>query len=337
MSTYAFLKTIHKKNYKIIVLWLEHFETFNQSTKNDKYLLINIFISKIVIIIAETYEKFFSKLRKKSIFRKKLRARLLEKLKNKVECFDVKKTNKLSRRRDQNYKINLIFETKFLFQKVYNLIKNQVIVIKIYVNKMLTKNFIRSNLSYYAISVLIIKKFKKDFKMCVNYRAFNVLIIKNRNCLSFIRKILVRLYAIKYYIKLDVIAIFNKIRIRENDKKKTTFLIKYELYKYVVMLFDLCNALKTFQFYINEILRNYLNDFCIIYLNDVLIYSNNKKKHTIYVRKIFNKLYVVDLYLNINKYEFYVNKVKYFKFIIIIKDIKINSKKIDAILNWKTF
>ena len=272
-------------------------------------------------------------MRKKFISRKKLRVRFFEKLKNKVKCFDVKKVNKLPRRRDQNHKINLIFKAKLLFQKIYNLIKNQIIVIKIYVNEMLTKNFIRLSLSHYAISVLIIKKFTKNLKVCVNYRTLNVLIIKNRNCSLFIRKILVKLCVTKYYIKLNVIAIFNEIRIRESDKKKIAFLIKYELYEYVVMLFNLYNTSETFQFYINEILRNYLNDFCIIYLNDVLIYNNNKKKHTIHVRKIFNKLYVVDFYLNINKYEFYINKIKYLKFIIIIKSVKMNLKKVDVILD----
>ena len=111
---------------------------------------------------------------------------------------------------------------------------------------MLAKDFIRLSLSHYAISVLIIKKFKKDLKVCVNYQTLNVLIIKNRNCSSFIRKIFVKLCAAKYYIKFNVIAIFNEIRIREDDEKKTTFLIKYELYKYVVMLFDLCNAFEMF-------------------------------------------------------------------------------------------
>ena len=198
---------------------------------------------------------------------------------------------------------------------------------------MLMKNFIRLSLSYYATPVLIIKKFKKNLKVCVNYQTLNVLIIKNRNYSLFIRKILVKLCATKYYIKLDVIATFNEIRIHENDKKKTTFLIKYELYEYVVMLFDFCNTFETFQFYINEVLREYLNDFCTTYLNDILIYSNSKKKHTTHVRKILDKLYVVDLYLDINKCEFYVNEIKYLELIIIIENVKMNSKKVDAILD----
>ena len=69
---------------------------------------------------------------------------------------------------------------------------------------------------------------------------------KNKTKYFDIKKILIRFCAIKYYIKLNVITIFNEIRIRENDEKKTTFLIKYDLYEYVVMFFDFCNVFETF-------------------------------------------------------------------------------------------
>ena len=98
------------------------------------------------------------------------------------------------------------------------------------------------------------------------------------------------------------------------------------------MLFDFYNVFETFQLYINDIFKKYLNDFCIAYLNNVLIY-NNKKNHIKHVRKILNKLYVVKLFLNINKCEFFVNKIKYFNFIIIIESVKKNSKKIQIIFN----
>ena len=192
---------------------------------------------------------------------------------------------------------------------------------------MLKKNFIRRNSSNYATLVLIIKKFDENFRVYINYKTLNVLIIKNRNCFLLIKKTFNRFCATKFYIKLNVIAIFNEIRIRKNDEKKTTFLIKYELYEYVVMFFDFCNVFEIFQSYINETFRDYLNIFCFIYLNDVLIYNNIKKKHITHVRKIFNNLYIANFFLNINKCKFYVNEIKYFEFIIITNDVKINLKK----------
>jgi hypothetical protein len=40
----------------------------------------------------------------------------------------------------------------------------------------------------------------------------------------------------------------------------------------------------------NNILFEYLDDFCIIYLNNILIYSENPIKHGIYIRKVLQKL-----------------------------------------------
>ncbi len=53
------------------------------------------------------------------------------------------------------------------------------------------------------------------------------------------------------------------------------------------MLFDLCNEFASFQEYINEILRKFLDKFCIAYLNNILIYNNNELKYEVYVKLIF--------------------------------------------------
>ena len=96
--------------------------------------------------------------------RKKFRIYFFENFKNKTKCFDVKKTNKLLFRRNYDYKINLIFKIKFRTQKVYELIKNQILIIKTYVNEMLKKKIIRLNFFRFTIFVLIIKNSKKNFE-----------------------------------------------------------------------------------------------------------------------------------------------------------------------------
>ena len=80
----------------------------------------------------------------------------------------------------------------------------------------------------------------------MNYKTLNELIIKNHNILFLIRDILIHLYYIKIYNKFDIIVIFNNIYIRFKNKKKIIFIIKYNLFKYIIILFKLYNVLITF-------------------------------------------------------------------------------------------
>jgi len=99
------------------------------------------------------------------------------------------------------------------------------------------------------------------------------------------------------------------------------------------MLFDLCNEFVSFQKYINDILREFLDKFCIAYLNDILIYNDNELEYKIYVKLIFQKLREIGLQANIIKCEFHVIQVLYLELIIIIDKIKINLIKVNTIVN----
>ena len=184
-------------------------------------------------------------------------------------------------------------------------------MIKKYIDDMMNKNFIRYNYFDYAFSILIVKKSNEDFRVCVNYRFLNALIIKKKNVLSLIKNILTRLCFAKIYIKFDIVVIFNEIKVRKDDQDKIVLIIRYELFEYVVILFELCNVLEIFQFFINKTLREYLDDFCIVYLNDILIYSNNFEKYQEHIHKILNKLRKEHIYLNIKKCQFNIIEIKY--------------------------
>ena len=66
------------------------------------------------------------------------------------------------------------------------------------------------------------------------------------------------------------------MRIKEGDKWKTDFQIRYGHFKYQVMPFGLSNAPASFQSYINKILADKPNIFVIIYLNDILVYTDDQ-------------------------------------------------------------
>ncbi len=93
------------------------------------------------------------------------------------------------------------------------------------------------------------------------------------------------------------------------------------------MSFEFANAFVTFQNYINFALKEFLNDFVIIYLNDILIYSQNKEKHTNYVRFVLKRLRKYKFFAKLSKSDFDLKEVDYLKFIVKINDIRINFAK----------
>ena len=203
-----------------------------------------------------------------------------------------------------------------------------------YLNENLSKDFIQVSHSQMITSVLFIKKFEEELCFCVNYRDLNTITVKNRYSLSLISETLNHLSWAKIFIKLNIISAFNRFRIKEEDEVLIIFCTRFELFKYLVMLFNLCNESVSFQKYINNTFCKHLNKFYTAYLNDILIYFDNKLEHEIHVKLILRKLRKANLQMNIIKCKFHITQVLYLELIIIIEEIKMNSSKIDIIVNW---
>jgi hypothetical protein len=219
--------------------------------------------------------------------------------------------------------------------RIYSLTRTETEAIKAYLDKMLGKGFIRPSTSPYASPVLIVKKPREGLRICVDYRQLNAITQKNRNAPPAIKETLSRIARVKVMSIVNVIAAFDTVRVKEGNKKKTAFLTQYGLYEYVVMPFGLCNAPGTFQTFINETLREYLDDFCTAYLDNVLIYSKRKEDHKKHVLKVLAKLQAANLYLDATKYKFKVKRVKYLGLILTTNGLEIDPAKISTVLKWQ--
>ena len=120
------------------------------------------------------------------------------------------------------------------------------------------------------------------------------------------------------------------------SEKLTTFRTCYESYKCKVLPFDLTNRLVIYQQYINNILFNYLDNFCTVYLDDILIYSDNELNHDAHVHKVLQRLQDADLQTDIKKCKFSMKRIKYLGFIISTDGIEVNSEKISAVESWQS-
>jgi hypothetical protein len=137
--------------------------------------------------------------------------------------------------------------------------------------------------------------------------------------------------------KIDIRHAFNRIRLHsKKDEDLTTFRTKYDIYKYLIMSFELINDSFIFQNFMIDTLMNYLNEFVITYLDDIIVYNNSKKKHIQHVRKILQRLREANIQVDVDKCEFHITKTKFLEMIVDRDDIKMNSEKIKAIVEWRT-
>ena len=133
--------------------------------------------------------------------------------------------------------------------------------------------------SLYNTPVLFTRKKDDELQICIDYKALNSQIIKNRYALPRIDELLDRLHDAKIFNKLDLTSDYWQIAIAMTNRYKIMFRTRYEYYEFNVIPFDLINAFVTFQSLMNDIFRDMLDICVIIYLDDILIYSKNDEDH----------------------------------------------------------
>ena len=87
-----------------------------------------------------------------------------------------------------------------------------------------------------------------------------------------------------------------------NDVYKTAFALPFRQFEFVRMPFGLCNAPKTFQRAMNNLLAGY--DFVRVYLDDILILGTTEENHIENIRTILNVLAAKNITINIEKCNF---------------------------------
>ncbi len=114
------------------------------------------------------------------------------------------------------------------------------------------------------------------------------------------------------------------------------FIIALEAYKSKILSFELTNDSISFQQYMNDVLWDFLNDFCQAYLDDILIYSKTQKKHRQHVKMILDHLWDADLQIDIQKCKFNIKETVFLEVIIFKQDLCMNFIKVKAMINWAT-
>ena len=81
-------------------------------------------------------------------------------------------------------------------------------------------------------------------------------------------------------------------------------------------------------------LKKHLNKFIVVYLDNIIIYFKIEKEHYKYIKWVLQRLVNKRMLVAIKKCKFYIIKTEFCGFIIKLKKLSINLKKIKAVLKW---
>ena len=104
--------------------------------------------------------------------------------------------------------------------------------LKVQLQELLDKGFIRLSTSPWGTPVLFSKKKDKNLLLCIDYRQLNM--IKNRYPLPRIDDLFDQLKEAQVYSKIDLRTGYHLLRVRETNIPKTAFRMRYGHFKFTV-------------------------------------------------------------------------------------------------------
>ncbi|GJW48836.1 putative nucleotidyltransferase, ribonuclease H [Tanacetum coccineum] len=128
---------------------------------------------------------------------------------------------------------------------------------------------------------------KKDGSlwMCIDYRALNKVTIKNKYYILLTADLFDQLGKARYFTKLDLRSGYYQVWIAKGDEAKTTCVMRYGSYEFLVIPFGLTNAPVTFCILMNKLFHPFLNKFMVVYLDDIVVYSHTFEEHVLHLKQ----------------------------------------------------
>jgi hypothetical protein len=119
--------------------------------------------------------------------------------------------------RDVEFVIELKPGTTLISRRSYWMPPNELVELKIQLQDLLEKGFIRPSSSPWGRPAIFVKKKDQTFRMCVDYKPLNEVTIKNKYPLPRIDILFDQLTIARVFSKIDLRSGYHQIRIRPED------------------------------------------------------------------------------------------------------------------------
>jgi hypothetical protein len=237
--------------------------------------------------------------------------------------------------RDIEFIIELQPGTALISKRSYRMPPKELAELKIQLQELLDKGFIRPSASPWGCPALFVKKKKESLGLCVDYRPLNTVTIKNKYPLLCIDVLFNQLAGARVFSIIDLHSGYHQVKIRPCDIPKSAFYTRCGLYEYLVMSFGLTNVSTYFMYLMNSVFMSELDKFVMVFIDDILIYSKNEEEHAEHLHIVLQRLRDNQLYAKFSKCEFWLDSVKFLGHTIYSEGIAVDSSKVQEVMDWK--
>ncbi|KAL0546479.1 hypothetical protein IC582_016389 [Cucumis melo] len=236
--------------------------------------------------------------------------------------------------REVEFAIELKLGTVPISRAPYRMAPAELKELKVQLQELLDKGFIRLSVSPWGAPVLFVKKKDGSMRLCIDYRELNKVTVKNRYPLPRIDDLFDQLQGATVFSKIDLRSGYHQLRIKDGDVPKTAFRSRYGHYEFIVMSFGLTNALAVFMDLMNRVFREFLDTFVIVFIDDILIYSKTEAEHEEHLRIVLQTLRDNKLYAKFSKCEFWLKQVSFLGHVVSKAGVSVDPAKIEAVTGW---
>ncbi|TYK21928.1 ty3-gypsy retrotransposon protein [Cucumis melo var. makuwa] len=216
----------------------------------------------------------------------------------------------------------------------YRMASAELKELKVQLQELVDKGFIRPSVSPWRAPVLFVKKKDGSMRLCIDYSELNKITVKNRYPLPRIDDLFDQLHGATVFSKIDLRSGYHQLRIKDGDVPKTIFCSRYGHYEFIVMSFGLTNAPAVFMDLMNRVFREFLDTFVIVFIDDILIYFKTEAEHEEHLRMVLQTLRDNKLHEKFSKCEFWLKQVSFLGHVVSKAGVSMDPAKIEAVTSW---
>ncbi|KAL6321014.1 hypothetical protein AAG906_011987 [Vitis piasezkii] len=236
--------------------------------------------------------------------------------------------------REVEFTIDVAPGTTPISKAPYKMTPLELKELKIQLQELLDKGFIKPSVSHWGAPILFVKKKDGSMRLCIDYRELNKVTVRNKYPLHRIDDLFDQLQGACVFFKIDLDQL-SSLRVRSEDVPQIAFRTRYGHYEFLVMPFGLTNALVAFMDLMNRVFKPYLDQFVVVFIDDILVYSKTREEHERHLGIVLQTLRDKQLYAKLKKCEFWLDKVSFLGHVVTKDGISVDPGKVDAVSNWR--